>query len=174
MAEHRKTGPVRGDARFGAGFVLCLAALALTPSPSPGAVLGIDVGVTHLVATIVGLAIGTTYLLIRVSRLKPVATMAASLLITQVLAGLTSAVLLRLSEQPVHDAQTRVAHQVAIFDAVVFWLVGTLFFPDDRRPPLDHEHQLLLATEAGCLALDRSIAFLEAHAGSAFRGRPDR
>lgn len=52
--------------------------------------------------------------------------------------------------------------------------VDTLFFPDARRPPLDHEYQLLLATEAGRLALDRSIAFLEAHAGSASRGRPDR
>jgi acetyl esterase/lipase len=52
--------------------------------------------------------------------------------------------------------------------------VETLFFPDDRRPSLDHEYQLLVATEAGRLALDRSVAFLEAHAGGAFGEKPAR
>lgn len=52
--------------------------------------------------------------------------------------------------------------------------VETLFFPDDRRPPLDHEYQLLVATEAGGLALDRSVAFLEVHARVAFGGNPPR
>lgn len=40
--------------------------------------------------------------------------------------------------------------------------VDALFFPDDHRPPLDHEYQLLLSTDAGRLALDRSVAFLAA------------
>ncbi|HEY1965161.1 MAG TPA: alpha/beta hydrolase [Acidobacteriaceae bacterium] len=42
--------------------------------------------------------------------------------------------------------------------------VDTLFFPKDHDPPLDHEYQLLLSTDAGRLAFDRSVAFLNAHA----------
>lgn len=42
--------------------------------------------------------------------------------------------------------------------------VDTLFFPKDHEPPLNHEYQLLLATDAGRLAFDRSLAFLDAHA----------
>jgi acetyl esterase/lipase len=41
--------------------------------------------------------------------------------------------------------------------------VDTLFFPHDHDPPLRHEYQLLLATDAGRLSLDRSVAFLKAH-----------
>jgi acetyl esterase/lipase len=41
--------------------------------------------------------------------------------------------------------------------------VDTLFFPDDHSPPLAHEYQLLLSTQEGRLALDRSVAFLAAH-----------
>ncbi|MEI9952089.1 MAG: alpha/beta hydrolase [Pseudomonadota bacterium] len=42
--------------------------------------------------------------------------------------------------------------------------VDTLFFPRDHRPALGHEYQLLLATDAGNQALERSVAFLAAHA----------
>jgi hypothetical protein len=42
--------------------------------------------------------------------------------------------------------------------------VDTLFFPADYVPPLNHEYQLRLSTEAGRLSLDRSVAFLEAYA----------
>jgi acetyl esterase/lipase len=42
--------------------------------------------------------------------------------------------------------------------------VDALFFPNDHSPPLDHEYQLLLSTDAGRLALDRSVAFLKTHA----------
>jgi hypothetical protein len=42
--------------------------------------------------------------------------------------------------------------------------VDALFFPKDHEHPLDHEYQLLLATDAGRLAFDRSLAFLSAHA----------
>jgi acetyl esterase len=42
--------------------------------------------------------------------------------------------------------------------------VDALFFPNDHRPPLDHEYQLLLSTDAGRLALDRTVGFLKARA----------
>jgi acetyl esterase/lipase len=42
--------------------------------------------------------------------------------------------------------------------------VDTLFFPPDRQPPLDHEYQLTLSTAAAQQALERSVAFLTAHA----------
>jgi phosphate/sulfate permease len=113
-------------------------------------VFGVDVGVTHLVAAIVGLAIGTTRLLVRATRLKPVATIVASLLITQVLAGAASVVLLRLSEQPVHDAPTWVAHRVAVFDAVVFWLLAPVF----TAPAIGLV--ALLSRRRGVRSIDRS------------------
>jgi acetyl esterase/lipase len=42
--------------------------------------------------------------------------------------------------------------------------VDALFFPEDYRPPLGHEYQMLLTTDAGHLAFERSTAFLTAHA----------
>jgi acetyl esterase len=45
--------------------------------------------------------------------------------------------------------------------------VDALFFPPDHDPPLDHEYQLLLSTEDGMRSLDRSVAFLRAHAEEA-------
>ncbi len=42
--------------------------------------------------------------------------------------------------------------------------VDALFYPADHVPPLDHEYQMLLTTDAGRLAFDRSAAFLKAHA----------
>lgn len=45
--------------------------------------------------------------------------------------------------------------------------VDALFFRPDHQPPLDHEYQLRLSTEAGRLALDRSVAFLRTHAPDA-------
>jgi acetyl esterase/lipase len=42
--------------------------------------------------------------------------------------------------------------------------VDALFFPPDHDPPLDHEYQQALWTDAGRLALERTIAFLAAHA----------
>ncbi len=49
--------------------------------------------------------------------------------------------------------------------------VDALFFPDDHRPPLDHEYQLLLSTDSGRLALDRSVAFLAAQVGTGWTTR---
>jgi acetyl esterase/lipase len=42
--------------------------------------------------------------------------------------------------------------------------VDTLFFPDDQRPPQPHEYQFNLDADAGRIALERSVAFLSAHA----------
>ena len=39
----------------------------------------------------------------------------------------------------------------------------TLFYPLNHEPPLGHEYQFLLSTEAGRLAFDRAVAFLTAH-----------
>lgn len=44
--------------------------------------------------------------------------------------------------------------------------VNALFFPQDHDPPLDHEYQLLLSTDAGRLSLDRYTAFLATHAAA--------
>jgi acetyl esterase len=41
--------------------------------------------------------------------------------------------------------------------------VDALFFPPDHDPPLGHEYQLLLSTDAGRLAFDRAVAFLTTH-----------
>lgn len=43
--------------------------------------------------------------------------------------------------------------------------VDALFFPEDHAPPLPHEYQFDLDTEAGQLALERSVGFLSALAG---------
>jgi acetyl esterase/lipase len=43
-------------------------------------------------------------------------------------------------------------------------VVDALFFPDDHKPPLDHEYQLALGSNEGHLALERSVAFLNAQA----------
>lgn len=41
--------------------------------------------------------------------------------------------------------------------------VDALFFPQNHDPPLAHEYQLALSTDAGRLAFDRMVAFLTAH-----------
>lgn len=45
--------------------------------------------------------------------------------------------------------------------------VDRLFYPDDFDPPLPHEYQFNLDSEAGRRALDRSVAFLEGICGPA-------
>ena len=40
--------------------------------------------------------------------------------------------------------------------------VDTLFFPNDHSPALPHEYQFNLDTDAGKLALERSVKFLAA------------
>ncbi|WP_052050404.1 alpha/beta hydrolase [Leptolyngbya sp. KIOST-1] len=45
--------------------------------------------------------------------------------------------------------------------------VNTLFFPTDHEPGLGHEYQFVLDSEAGQLALERSVEFLEQSTGPA-------
>ena len=55
--------------------------------------------------------------------------------------------------------------------------VDALFFPKDHQPPLPHEYQMLLSTRDAQLALERSVAFLNARAGpnrDAGHGRVER
>jgi acetyl esterase len=42
----------------------------------------------------------------------------------------------------------------------------TLFYPDDYQPPLNHEHQFDLDTDAGQLFLERMLAFLRQRLGA--------
>src|SRR5688500_6707668 len=49
-------------------------------------------------------------------------------------------------------------HSRALAKALV--KADTLFFPEDYKPPLPHEYQFNLDTEAGRLALDRTLRFL--------------
>lgn len=41
--------------------------------------------------------------------------------------------------------------------------VDALFFPKDHQPPLEHEYQLMLSTEAGRASFERMVGFLRAH-----------
>jgi len=54
------------------------------------------------------------------------------------------------------------SHALARTLAAVGVPVDTLFFPT-HAPPLRHEYQLWLATDAARLALERSVAFLMAN-----------
>ncbi|MBR0781078.1 hypothetical protein [Bradyrhizobium iriomotense] len=90
-------------------------------------IFGLDVNVQHLVLAVVGLALVTTYVLDRATRLKPIATAVISILITQALAGLLLVLLLSKSAQPVRDAQSWIAHYLAYFNVVVFWFLCPVF-----------------------------------------------
>ena len=59
-----------------------------------------------------------------------------------------------LEPQSVAFAETLSGHGVR---------VESLFFPKEYTPPLPHEYQFHLDTEAGRLALARSIAFISSH-----------
>jgi acetyl esterase len=41
--------------------------------------------------------------------------------------------------------------------------VDSLFFPSNRQPQLGHEYQMMISTDAGRLAFNRSAEFLKAH-----------
>lgn len=65
----------------------------------------------------------------------------------------------------VGNADPRAPQSVALAEALRAQgvEVDALFFPRDHDPPLRHEYQLLLSTDAGQLSLDRAVAFLKAH-----------
>ena len=62
----------------------------------------------------------------------------------------------------VGNADPLKAHSIALVEALRSEgvPVQTLFFPDDHQPPLAHEYQFNLDTEAGQQALDESVSFL--------------
>jgi len=79
------------------------------------------------VLAVVGLSIVTTYVLSHTMRLKLVMLAFVSVLTTQILAGFLLALLRSKTGQPVHDAQSWIAHYLAYFNVIVFWLLCPIF-----------------------------------------------
>ncbi len=88
---------------------------------------GVNVNVAHLIAAVVILSVITTYSVIRVARLKALAATVVSVLATQLLAGLLLLLVRSETAQPVHDAQSWIAHQLAWFNIIMFWLLCPIF-----------------------------------------------
>lgn len=88
---------------------------------------GVAINVPHLVLAAIALSIVTTYGLDRATRLKPVAVAGISILITQVLVGFFLMLLRSKTAQPVHDAQTWIAHYIAYFNIIIFWFLCPVF-----------------------------------------------
>ncbi|MCH2236574.1 MAG: hypothetical protein MK060_01685 [Blastomonas sp.] len=66
---------------------------------------GAAVNVTHLIPVVVTLPVITTYLLVRVTRLKAITSSAVSVLITQILARFLWLLIRSETAQPVHGAK---------------------------------------------------------------------
>lgn len=90
-------------------------------------IFGLDVNVEHLVLAVVVLSVATTYVLDRTTRLKPIAAAGISILITQVLAAVLLVLLRSKTAQPVHDAQSWIAHYLAYFNIIIFWFLCPIF-----------------------------------------------
>lgn len=88
---------------------------------------GVNVSVVHLIPAIIILSITSTYLVVCMTRLKAIAASGVSILTTQFLAGVLLLVIRSETAQPVHDAQSWVAHQLAYFNIIVFWLLCPIF-----------------------------------------------
>jgi acetyl esterase len=60
------------------------------------------------------------------------------------------------------NADPLLAHSLAMAEAISAKsvLVDRLFYPKDDKPPLGHEYQFNLDTDAGMLALERALKFL--------------
>jgi acetyl esterase/lipase len=72
------------------------------------------------------------------------------------------------------NADPLAPHSVALADALLAQgvAVDTLFFPPAHQPPLGHEYQFDLDSEAGALAWRRMLAFLGAQDAPAERAAP--
>ncbi|MFA7588479.1 MAG: hypothetical protein WCY11_20215 [Novosphingobium sp.] len=90
-------------------------------------IFGVNVNVGHLVLAVFGLAFITTWALARVTTLKPAMLTIVAVLVTQVLAALLLALLRSRTAQPVHDAQSWIAHALAYFNVIMFWLLCPVF-----------------------------------------------
>lgn len=88
---------------------------------------GVEVGVHHLIVAAIVLSIVTTLAFHRWMRRKPVAIAFISVLVTQALVGVLLALLRARTAQPVHDMQTWVAHYLAYFNVILFWLLCPIF-----------------------------------------------
>ncbi len=88
---------------------------------------GADIGGLHLIPALMVLAAAVTLLLGLIRRGSVIQTVMLSLLVVQILAGGLLFLLLSVSSQPVHDAQTWVAHYSASFGAIVFWALCPVF-----------------------------------------------
>ena len=89
--------------------------------------LGVNVSVVHLIPAVVILSVITTYLVVRTTHLKAVAVSGISILSTQLLAGALLLMIRSETAQPVHDAQSWIAHQLAWFNITMFWLLCPVF-----------------------------------------------
>ena len=88
---------------------------------------GVNVGAVHLIPAVVLLSVITTYLIVRTAHLKAIAASVVAILSTQLLAGVLLLLLRSETAQPVHDAQSWIAHQLAWFNVTVFWLLSPVF-----------------------------------------------
>ncbi|OJU68678.1 MAG: hypothetical protein BGO05_12425 [Rhizobiales bacterium 63-7] len=88
---------------------------------------GVDINVLHLVLAVIVLSIVTTYCVDRATRLNSAVTAGISILITQAFAGVLLVLLRSKTAQPVHDAQTWIAHYIAYFNIIIFWFLCPIF-----------------------------------------------
>ena len=87
----------------------------------------VNVNVGQLVLAVFGLAFITTWALALMTKLKPAMLVIVSVLITQVLAALLLGLLRARTAQPVHDARSWIAHALAYFNVIMFWLLCPVF-----------------------------------------------
>ena len=87
---------------------------------------GVNITPVHLALAVAALAMASTYLLARATRLNPVVLVILSLLITQFLAGWLMVLLLSHTEQPIRDEHAWWARLYAYWNAVVYLALCTL------------------------------------------------
>lgn len=90
-------------------------------------IFGVDVNVRHLAPAVIALSIVTTCVVHRAARLKPAATAGLAILIAQLFAGMLLVLLRSKSAQPIHDAQSWIAHYIACFNTIIFWFLCPVF-----------------------------------------------
>lgn len=88
---------------------------------------GTDVQLSHLILVVIVLSALITAMLYRVTRPSVVATVAVSIVATQAIAGALLILARSKTAQPVHDAQTWIAHYLTAFNLIIFWLLCPIF-----------------------------------------------
>lgn len=87
---------------------------------------GVTITPAHLALAVAALAMASTYLLVRVTRLNSVVVVILSLLITQLLAGWLLVLLLSHTEQPIRDEHAWWARLYAYWNVAVYWVLCSL------------------------------------------------